>query len=86
MQDFSHLLRRLSDSGLEFIIVGGYAAISHGSSYLTPTLLFLPLQSAALTVGEGRNAVAGSEGAAETEDGVETAQLSDFGDATIAQL
>ena len=35
MQDFSHLLRRLSDSGLEFVIVGGYAAISHGSSYLT---------------------------------------------------
>lgn len=35
MQDFGHLLRRLSESGLEFVIVGGYAAISHGSSYLT---------------------------------------------------
>jgi len=35
MQDFSQLLRRLSDSGLDFVIVGGYAAISHGSSYLT---------------------------------------------------
>ncbi len=35
MQDFSQLLRRLSESGLEFVIVGGYAAISHGSSYLT---------------------------------------------------
>ena len=35
MQDFSQLLQRLSDSGLDFVIVGGYAAISHGSSYLT---------------------------------------------------
>jgi predicted nucleotidyltransferase len=35
MQDFSQFLRRLSDEGLDFIIVGGYAAISHGSSYLT---------------------------------------------------
>ena len=51
-----------------------------------PTVLFLPLQSAALTVGERRNAVTGSKGAAETEDGVETAQLGDFGDATIAKL
>jgi predicted nucleotidyltransferase len=35
MQDFSQLLKRLSDAGLDFVIVGGYAAISHGSSYLT---------------------------------------------------
>jgi predicted nucleotidyltransferase len=35
MQNFSQLLQRLSDSGLDFVIVGGYAAISHGSSYLT---------------------------------------------------
>lgn len=35
MQDFSQLLRRLSDAGLDFVIVGGFAAISHGSSYLT---------------------------------------------------
>ncbi len=35
MQDLSQLLRRLSDAGLDFVIVGGYAAISYGSSYLT---------------------------------------------------
>jgi predicted nucleotidyltransferase len=35
MQDFSQLLRRLADVGLEFVIIGGYAAISYGSSYLT---------------------------------------------------
>src|SRR5690606_3366859 len=35
MPDFSQLLGRLSDAGLDFVIVGGFAAISHGSSYLT---------------------------------------------------
>ncbi len=35
MHDFSQLLRRLSDSGLDFVIVGGFAAISHGASFLT---------------------------------------------------
>jgi predicted nucleotidyltransferase len=35
MQDFSQLLERLADAGLEFVIVGGYAAISYGSSYIT---------------------------------------------------
>jgi predicted nucleotidyltransferase len=35
MQDFSQLLQRLADAGLDFVIVGGYAAITHGSSYLT---------------------------------------------------
>lgn len=35
MQDFSQLLQRLADAGLEFVIIGGYAAITYGSSYLT---------------------------------------------------
>jgi len=35
MQNFSQLLQRLTDAGLEFVIIGGYAAITHGSSYLT---------------------------------------------------
>jgi predicted nucleotidyltransferase len=35
MQDFSQLLQRLAEAKLDFVIVGGYAAISHGSSYLT---------------------------------------------------
>ena len=29
------MLQRLADVGLEFVIVGGYAAITYGSSYLT---------------------------------------------------
>lgn len=35
MYDFTTLLRRLSDSGLEFVIVGGFAAVTHGSAYVT---------------------------------------------------
>ncbi len=35
MQNFEQLLQRLAEAGLDFVIVGGYAAISHGSSYLT---------------------------------------------------
>lgn len=35
MQSFSQLLARLADAGLEFVIVGGYAAVSHGSAYVT---------------------------------------------------
>ena len=29
---------RLADSGLEFVIVGGYAAVTHGSSLVTRDL------------------------------------------------
>lgn len=35
MHDFSALLGRLADAGLDFVIVGGYAAVAHGSSYVT---------------------------------------------------
>ncbi len=35
MQSFSQLLARLADAELEFVIVGGYAAVSHGSAYVT---------------------------------------------------
>ncbi len=35
MQNFSQLLQRLSDAELDFVIVGGFAAITHGSAYLT---------------------------------------------------
>lgn len=35
MQNFSHLLQRLADVGLDFVIVGGFAAITHGSAYIT---------------------------------------------------
>ncbi len=35
MQSFSQLLAKLADVGLEFVLVGGYAAVSHGSAYVT---------------------------------------------------
>jgi len=38
MQDFSRLLQRLTDAGFEFVIVGGYAALTHGSSLITRDL------------------------------------------------
>jgi predicted nucleotidyltransferase len=38
MQEFRKLLHRLTDSGIEFVIVGGYAAMSHGSSVMTRDL------------------------------------------------
>jgi len=38
MQDFNQLLHRLADSGLEFVIVGGYAAVTYGSSLVTRDL------------------------------------------------
>ena len=37
-QDFNRLLQRLADSDLEFVIVGGYAAVMHGSSLVTRDL------------------------------------------------
>lgn len=35
MNDLTALLRRISESGLEFVVVGGFAAVTHGSSYVT---------------------------------------------------
>jgi predicted nucleotidyltransferase len=36
--DFSALIARLADAGFEFVIVGGYAAVTHGSSQVTRDL------------------------------------------------
>ncbi len=33
--DFYDLLKRLTDAGVEFIIVGGFAGIAHGCTYVT---------------------------------------------------
>ena len=35
MSDLQRLLQRLDDAGIEFVLVGGYAAMLHGSSLLT---------------------------------------------------
>jgi hypothetical protein len=35
MKNFSQLLQRLADAGLEFVRVGGFAAVTHGSFHLT---------------------------------------------------
>jgi predicted nucleotidyltransferase len=37
-QDFDRLLHRLADSGLDFVVIGGFAAITHGSSLMTRDL------------------------------------------------
>lgn len=36
--DFSALIAKLSDAGFEFVIIGGYAAVTHGSSQVTRDL------------------------------------------------
>ncbi|MFM8617716.1 MAG: nucleotidyltransferase [Opitutaceae bacterium] len=36
--DFSQLIARLADSGFEFVLIGGYAAVTHGSSQVTRDL------------------------------------------------
>ena len=38
IQDFNRLLHRLADSGLDFVIIGGFAAVTHGSSLMTRDL------------------------------------------------
>jgi hypothetical protein len=38
MSDLLSLLRRLSEAGIAFVIVGGYAGIVHGCSYVTQDL------------------------------------------------
>lgn len=38
MQSLSDLLTRFADSGLEFVIIGGFAGVLHGSSYVTRDL------------------------------------------------
>ena len=38
IQDFQGLLERLTDGGLEFVVIGGYAAMTHGSSLVTRDL------------------------------------------------
>jgi predicted nucleotidyltransferase len=38
MQDFKRLLNRLADSGLDFVVIGGYAAVTHGSALVTRDL------------------------------------------------
>lgn len=35
MSDFLGLLKRVSQAGIEFVIVGGYAGVVHGCSYVT---------------------------------------------------
>ena len=38
MQSLHHLLQRFADAGLEFVVVGGFAGVLHGSSYVTEDL------------------------------------------------
>ncbi|MFA6960596.1 MAG: nucleotidyltransferase [Opitutaceae bacterium] len=38
MQSLSHLLQRLSDSGVDFVVIGGFAGVLHGSALVTRDL------------------------------------------------
>lgn len=38
IQNFDRLLHRLADSGLDFVIIGGFAAVTHGSALVTRDL------------------------------------------------
>ena len=38
MSELNGLLQRLSDAGIEFVVVGGVAAVLHGSSMVTRDL------------------------------------------------
>jgi hypothetical protein len=38
VSELSGLLQRLSDAGIEFVVVGGVAAVLHGSSMVTRDL------------------------------------------------
>ena len=35
MRDLTALLRRIAESGVDFVVVGGFAAVAHGSSFVT---------------------------------------------------
>lgn len=38
MKSLHVLLQRFADAGLEFVVVGGFAGVLHGSSYVTDDL------------------------------------------------
>ena len=38
MKSLHLLLQKLADAGFEFVVVGGYASVLHGSSYVTDDL------------------------------------------------
>ena len=38
MQSLSHLLQRLAESGVDFVIIGGFAGVLHGSALVTRDL------------------------------------------------
>jgi hypothetical protein len=38
MQSLSDLLLRLAESGVDFVVVGGFAGVLHGSAYVTRDL------------------------------------------------
>jgi predicted nucleotidyltransferase len=52
--DAAALLRRLSDAGVDFVVIGGIAAVLHGSARLTRDLdiLFAPDESNLFALGQ----------------------------------
>ena len=46
MKSLHLLLQRLTDAGLEFVVIGGFAGVLHGSSYVTQDLDICALMNA----------------------------------------
>ena len=57
MKSLHVLLQKLADAGLEFVVVGGFAGVLHGSSYVTDDLDVCAVMSPA-TVAKLRAALA----------------------------
>jgi hypothetical protein len=38
MRNLNLVLQKLAEAGLEFVVIGGYAGVLHGSSYVTNDL------------------------------------------------
>lgn len=57
MKNLHLLLQRFADAGLEFVVVGGFAGVLHGSSYVTDDLDICAVMSPE-TVAKLRNALA----------------------------
>lgn len=61
MQDFTTLLRRLTEESLEFVIVGGFAAVTHGSAYVTRDVDICAVLTAEKALGREKDLLTAKE-------------------------
>lgn len=53
MKELHVLLQRFADAGLEFVVVGGFAGVLHGSAYVTEDLDICQLVDAGTLILRG---------------------------------